>query len=156
MPRATWAIRPESYHEGVKHEWLVANGLGGYASSTAICANTRAYHGLLVAAMHPPVDRRLLLSSLDEELITECKYQLANHQYPGTVHPQGFRHLQEFSLDPFPHFIYQAGDTRIEKTVFMVHGENTTVTQYTASGSGGSMKIVPLVTCRSFHAASVL
>ena len=152
----SWAISPESYHEGVKHEWLVANGLGGYASSTAICANTRAYHGLLVAAMNPPVDRRLLLSTLDEELITDCKYQLANHQYPGTIHPQGFRHLQEFSLDPFPHFTYQAGNTRVEKTVFMVHGENTTVTQYTISGSSGSMKIVPLVTCRSFHAASEL
>ena len=130
--------------------------IGRLRSSTAICANTRAYHGLLVASMHPPVDRRLLLSSLDEELTTECKYQLANHQYPGTVHPQGFRHLQEFSLDPFPHFTYQAGDTRVEKTVFMVHGENTTVAQYTASGSGGSMKIAPLVTCRSFHAASGL
>ena len=156
MSGATWATRPESYHEGVKHEWLVANGLGGYASSTAICANTRAYHGLLVAAMNPPTDRRLLLSSLDEELITECKYQLANHQYPGTVHPQGFRHLLEFSLDPFPHFTYQAGNTRVEKTVFMVHGENTAVTQYTASGSGGSMKILPLITCRSFHVASGL
>lgn len=156
MPRSTWAIRPESYHEGVKHEWLVANGLGGYASSTAICANTRAYHSLLVAAMHPPTDRRLLLSCLDEELTTDCRYQLANHQYPGTVHPQGFRHLQEFSLDPLPHFRYQAGDTRVEKTVFMVQGENTTVTQYTVSGSGGSMRIIPLVTCRSFHAASEL
>lgn len=156
MPGSTWAIRPESYHEGVEHEWLVANGLGGYASSTAICANTRAYHGLLVAAMHPPTDRRLLLSCLDEELTTDCRYQLANHQYPGTVHPQGFRHLQEFSLDPFPHFRYQAGDTRVEKTVFMVQGENTTVTQYTASGSGGSMRIIPLVTCRSFHATSEL
>lgn len=156
IPRATRAIRPDSYNEGVKHEWLVANGLGGYASSTAICANTRAYHGLLVAAMHPPVDRRLLLSTLDEELITERNYQLANHQYPGTIYPQGFRHLKEFSLDPFPNFAYQAGNTRVEKTVFMVHGENTTVIQYTASGTGGSMKIVPLVTCRSFHTASGL
>lgn len=154
----TWSFRPGSYHEGVKHEWLVANGLGGYASSTAICANTRAYHGLLVATMHPPVDRRLLLSSLDEELIAEAerKYQLANHQYPGTIYPKGFEHLLEFSLDPFPRFVYQAGNTRVEKTVFMVHGENTTVVQYTVSGSGGSMKIVPLVTCRSFHAASEL
>jgi len=156
----SWAIRPQSYHEGAKHEWLVANGLGGYASSTAICANTRAYHGLLVAAMPPSMDRRLLLSSLDEELIIESKYQLANHQYPGTIYPEGFRHLQEFSLDPFPHFAYQVGTTRVEKTVFMVHGENTTVTQYTASGSesesSGSMKIAPLVTCRSFHAASEL
>jgi len=102
----SWAIRPQSYHEGVKHEWLVANGLGGYASSTTICANTRAYHGLLVAAMPPSMDRRLLLSSLDEELITERKYQLANHQYPGTIYPEGFRHLQAFSLDLFPHFAY--------------------------------------------------
>lgn len=156
MLGATPTFSPESYDEGIEHEWLVANGLGGYASSTAIGANTRAYHGLLVAAMHPPADRMLLLTSLDEELIADNKYLLANHQYPGAVHPQGFRHLRGFSVNPFPNFAFQAGDIRVDKVVFMIHGENTTVIQYTVSGSGGSMRIVPLVTCRSFHAASDL
>lgn len=154
MLGATPTFRPKSYDKGIKHEWLVANGLGGYASSTAIGANTRAYHGLLVAAMHPPTDRMLLLSSLDEDLIAANKYPLANHQYPGAIHPQGFRHLREFSINPFPNFAFQAGDIRVDKTVFMIHGENTTVIQYTVSGPGGSMRIMPLVTCRSFHAAS--
>jgi predicted glycogen debranching enzyme len=158
MPKATWATRPQSYNEGVKHEWLVANGLGGYASSTTICANTRAYHGMLVAAMHPPTDRMLLLSSLDEELILdgEERYMLSNHQYTGAIYPQGFRFLWEFRLDPFPHFFYKVGDTRVDKTVFIVHGENTTLVHYVVSGAGGLMRIVPLTTCRNFHAASEL
>ncbi len=162
MPRANWRIRPGSYDEGVMHEWLLANGLGGYASSTAIGANTRAYHGLLVAAMRPPAGRMLLLSSLDEELDmdennhTDINYQLSNHQYPGAIYPHGFRYLREFSLDPFPHFVYRVGNTMVDKTVFMVHAENTTLFHYTVSKASGSMMIVPLVTCRSFHAASKL
>jgi hypothetical protein len=64
-------FRPKSYEEGTGREWLVTNGLGGYASSTIIGANTRSYHGLLVAATDPPAERTLLLSSLDEELTTE-------------------------------------------------------------------------------------
>jgi len=162
MPRATWRIRPGSYDEGVEHEWLLANGLGGYASSTAIGANTRAYHGLLVAAMRPPAGRMLLLSSLDEELApdennhTDKNNQLSNHQYPGAIYPQGFRYLREFSLDPFPHFAYRVGNTKVDKTVFMIHAENTTLFHYTVSEACGSMMVVPLVTCRSFHAASKL
>jgi predicted glycogen debranching enzyme len=97
----------ESYEAGTSREWLVANGLGGYASSTAIGANTRAYHGLLVAALSPPTNRWLLLSSIDAEI---NGFSLGNHQYPGVIHPQGFRLLQEFRLDPFPRFIFQAGD----------------------------------------------
>jgi predicted glycogen debranching enzyme len=155
-------IRAGSYDEGVEHEWLLANGLGGYVSSTAIGANTRAYHGLLVAAMHPPVGRMLLLSSLDEELAngennhTDKNNRLSNHQYPGAIYPQGFRYLREFSLDPFPHFAYSVGNTKVDKTVFMVHGENTTLIHYTVSEACGAMMIVPLVTCRSFHSASKL
>lgn len=147
-----FAIRPECYEAGTSREWLVANGLGGYASSTAIGANTRAYHGLLVAALSPPTNRWLLLSSIDEEI---NGISLGNHQYPGAIHPQGFRLLQEFRLDPFPRFTYQAGDLRVEKTVFMVNGENTTIIRYRILGQG-KMRLLPLVHCRNFHAATVL
>ncbi len=98
----------------------------------------------------------LLLSSLDEEIISDKKYQLANHQYPGTIYPQGFALLQQVSFDPLPHFYYLAGNTSVEKTVFMVHGENTTIINYAISKGNGLMRIVPLVTCRSSHAASDL
>jgi len=141
-----------TYESGAGREWLVANGIGGYASSTAVGANTRAYHGLLVAALDPPTDRRLLLASLDEEI---NGISLANHQYPGVIHPEGFRHLREFSLDPLPRFRYQVGETEIEKTVFMLHGENTTIVSYRVKGEG-RIRILPLVHCRSFHAASGL
>lgn len=109
-------FRPESYEQGTSREWLVTNGLGGYASATAIGCNTRAYHGLLVAALTPPGNRRLLLSSLDEEINGQ---KLANHKYPGVVHPQGFRYLQEFWIDPIPRFCYQVGKTSVEKTSYM-------------------------------------
>lgn len=147
-----YIFRPEDYGQGTGREWLVANGIGGYASSTAVGANTRAYHGLLVASMSPPVERRLLLSSLDEEI---NGFQLANHQYPGAIHPQGFQYLREFGFDPLPRFSYTAGDASVEKTVFMVHGENTTIISYRVQ-SEGRMKILPLVHCRNFHAASGL
>lgn len=149
----TQVLSPQSYAEGASREWLVANGIGGYASATAVGSNTRSYHGLLVAALQPPVDRWLWLSSLDEEV---GGVSLANHQYPGTIHPQGFRHLLQFRLDPFPRFVYGVGDCRIEKTVFMIHGENTTVVCYTIRGGRGSMRIVPLLHSRSFHSASGL
>lgn len=75
-------FQPAEYSSGTSREWLVANGLGSYASSTANCSNTRAYHGLLVAATEPPARKRLLLASLDEEL---GEFRLANHQYPGAI-----------------------------------------------------------------------
>jgi predicted glycogen debranching enzyme len=148
-----FALRPQSYEEGAKREWLLANGLGGYASATVAGSNTRAYHGLLVAARQPPADRWLLLSSLDEEIEG---VSLANHQYPGRIHPQGFKYLQEFRQDPIPRFCYRIGGTRIEKTVFMIHNENTTIISYKIKNGKGTMRLVPLVHNRSFHAASPL
>ena len=146
-------FRPESYEQGSAREWLLANGLGGYASATTVGSNTRAYHGLLVAALEPPVDRRLLLSSLDEEI---NGIALANHQYPGAIHPDGFRHLLEFRFDPLPRFSYLAGETIVEKTVSMIHGENTTLISYKISNGEGIMRILPLVHSRSFHRVSDL
>jgi predicted glycogen debranching enzyme len=148
-------FHPKSYQEGAKREWLMTNGLGGYASSTILGANTRSYHGLLVAALDPPTERTLLLSSLDEEMITESgQYNLACHQYPGTIYPEGFRRLEEFRQDPIPTFLYRTENgASIEKKVFMVQGENSTVVRYEIDGFG-LFRVVPLVNCRSFHVAS--
>jgi predicted glycogen debranching enzyme len=86
-------------------EWLETNGLGGFASSTIIGLNTRRYHGLLVAATKPPVARFVLLSKLEETLFIDGnRFDLSANRYPGVVHPQGFRYLKEFRLDPFPVF----------------------------------------------------
>ena len=145
--------RPQSYQDAAAREWLVSNGLGGYASSTLCCSNTRAYHGLLVAALQPPADRWLMLAFLDEEI---DGHHLACHQYPGAIYPQGYQYLREFRQDPFPRICYEVGDIRVEKTVFMFRGENTTIVRYRITGGQGRMNIVPLMHSRSFHAARIL
>src|SRR6476620_11362786 len=82
-------------------EWLETNVTGGFASSSILGLNTRRYHGLLTAAMKPPVGRVLTLSKLEETLIVgDNRYELGVNRYPGTIHPQGFRYLREFRLDP--------------------------------------------------------
>ena len=144
-------FHPADYSQGTAREWLVTNGLGGYASSTANGSNTRAYHGLLVAATKVPTGRRLLFSSLDEEL---GSISLASHQYPGAIYPEGFSHLAEFWTDPFPRFCYRLKKASLEKTVFMVRNENTTVVSYKIRGYRGLLRITPLIHNRSFHAAS--
>jgi predicted glycogen debranching enzyme len=112
-------------------EWLETNGVGGFSSSTITGLNTRRYHGLLVAATKPPVGRILLLAKLEETLFVDGRrYELSANQYPGVVHPQGYKYQAGFRLDPFPVFTYEVEGIIIEKSVFMVQGENTTVIQY--------------------------
>jgi predicted glycogen debranching enzyme len=90
--------------------------------------NTRRYHGLLTAATNPPVGRVLLLSKFEETLIfAGRRYNLSVNRYPGAVHPQGYRYIKEFRLDPFPVFLYEVDGIEIEKRVFTVKDENTTV-----------------------------
>ncbi len=112
-------------------EWLETNGIGGFSSSTISGINTRRYHGLLTAANKPPVGRLVLLSKLEETLVIDgSRYEFSANQYPGVIHPQGFNYQISFRPRPFPIFTYEIDGVRIEKSVFMVHGENTTVVQY--------------------------
>ncbi len=112
-------------------EWLETNGLGGYASSTIAGLNTRRYHGLLVAATRPPVGRLVMLSKMEETLITGGRrYDLSTNQYPQTIHPQGYKFQTGFRQDPFPVFTYRVEGVTIEKSVFMIQGENSVAVQY--------------------------
>ncbi len=135
-------------------EWLETNGLGGFASSTIAGLNTRRYHGLLVAATKPPVGRMVLLSKLEETLIIDGKsFDLSANQYPGVIHPQGYQYQTRFRLDPFPVFTYQVEGVEIEKSVFMVQGENTTVVQYQLKTPHNSVRLEvrPLIAFRDYH-----
>ena len=115
----------------LRREWLETNGIGGYASSTIIGLNTRRYHGLLTAVTKPPVGRFVLLSKLEETLFIDGQaFDLSANRYPRVVHPQGFRYLKQFRLDPFPVFTYEIEAIEIEKSVFMIDGENSTVIHY--------------------------
>jgi len=141
------------------HEWLETNGLGGFASSTVVGLDTRRYHGLLTAALHPPGDRVLLLAKLEETLlIGDRRHELSANQYPGVVHPEGFRLQREFRLDPFPVYVYAVDDLVLEKAVALVHGENTVVVTYTLRGAAPEhevrLEVRPLVAFRDFHATT--
>ena len=145
----------------LRREWLETNGLGGFASSTINGINTRRYHGLLVAATKPPVGRFVLLSKLEETLlVSDRSFDLSANRYPGVVHPQGFRYLKQFRLDPFPVFTFEVEGLEIEKTVFMVQGENTTVIQYEIKDRGTSLpdrialEIRPLIAFRDYHSTT--
>ncbi len=142
-------------------EWLETNGLGGYASSTVSGVHTRRYHGLLTAALQPPVGRYVLLSKFDEALIVNGeRFEFSANEYPGVFHPDGARFLREFRLDPFPVFVYQIAGIEIEKRVFMVQGENTTVIEYELRGLDHdpvpqcTLELRPLLAYRDYHSTA--
>ncbi len=143
--------------QALEKEWLETNGIGGFASSTIVGLNIRRYHGLLIAATHPPAGRSLLLSKFEETLIVGGRrYDLSANQYPGAIYPQGHQWLTSFRLDPFPIFTWEIEGLRIEKSLFLVHGENTAVVSYRLSALSDNeaqcrIEIRPLIAFRDFH-----
>ncbi|MDG6922326.1 MAG: glycogen debranching enzyme N-terminal domain-containing protein, partial [Nitrososphaerota archaeon] len=132
----------KNYDLAKEREWIITNGLGSYASSTVICLNTRRYHGLLVASLEPPVRRTILLSKFEEELeVNGKKYLLAVNRYPGTIYPHGHLHLEQFRFDRYPVFVYRVGNTILEKSIFMPHGDNSCITTYRVIETDSSVRI---------------
>ena len=149
----------QDLEEALSREWLETNGMGGFACSSIAGANTRRYHGLLTAATRPPLGRMVLLSKLEEVLIAgETRIELSVNEYFGAIHPQGFHHLQSFSLDPWPVYVYEAEGTRLQKSVFMVHGSNTSVIEYKVlsapAGAGLKLELRPLIAFRDYHSTT--
>jgi predicted glycogen debranching enzyme len=137
-------------------EWLVTNGIGGYASGTVAGSQTRRYHGLLVAALQPPVGRTQLVSAIDEIVHYDgADFPLATHRWAsGAVDPQGFLLLEDFHLaGSTPVWTYALADALLEKRVWMHQGENTTYIQYTLvrGSSALEMELKVLVNYRDFH-----
>lgn len=141
-------------------EWLLTNGMGGFASSTVAGMNTRRYHGLLVAATDPPLGRVLLLAKLEEVLIVDGRqFDLSTNLYAGgVIHPSGHSNLIDFRLDPFPCFTYSGDGWKLKKFIFMVYGENTTVVEYQFTGErpfqNVKLEVRPLIAFRDYHATT--
>ena len=145
------------FNWATSREWLETNGIGGFACSTAIGLNTRRYHALLTAAMRPPAGRIVLLSKVEEVLVIDGEqFDLSANQYAGAVHPQGYVYLQNFKLDPFPRFTFVVNGVVIEKSLFMIQGQNTTVIQYNLDSPTDHHRIYlelrPLIAFRDYHA----
>lgn len=143
------------FDEAIEREWLITNGLGGYASSTVLEINTRKYHGLLVAALHPPGDRTVCLSKLDEDVIVgNDVYRLGANDFQNVIYPQGHKLIKQFSIAPFPTYTYDLANLRVKKTIFMPKNKNSVSAIYTITNSDRSeatFKIYPLLTCRYYH-----
>jgi len=142
-----------------QREWLVTNGIGGFASGTVAGSATRRYHGLLFAALHPPVRRTLLVSGLDEIIrVGEQSFELATHRWlSGAVSPEGYKLIQNFYLDGLISvWIYQLGPARLEKRIWMQQGENTTFIRYAllASPVPIALELKALINYRDFHSAT--
>jgi len=137
-------------------EWLVTNGIGGFASGTIATGTTRRYHGLLIAALQPPVGRTQLVAALDETVrYGGSTYALATHRWgSGAVSPQGFLYLESFRLEgAVPVWTYALADALLEKRIWMVQGENTTFIHYTLARASSTLEIdlKALVNYRDFH-----
>ena len=161
---------------GLDHEWLVTNGLGGYAAGSILGATTRSYHGLLVVALRSPVTRTVLIAKIDEEVILPdgrtCKLGVNEYQ-DGTIDPQGYRYLDSFWLEgDIPCFLYRLSDTlSLEKRIWMEYGHNTTYVQYTLKNTlvdtddnshqnvahpttAVTLKLLPFCLSRDYHSST--
>lgn len=139
-----------------RREWLVTNGLGGFAAGTVAGINSRRYHGLLVAALRPPLDRALLVAKLDPLATYDGRrYGLTTNAFEdGTVDPHGYRHIEAFRLDGLiPHWSYAIADAILEQQIWMAHGANTTYVTYSLTRASGPLELAltPLCTYRDFH-----
>ena len=137
-------------------EWLVTNGIGGYASGTISGILTRCYHGLLIAALKPPVARTLLLTKLEEIVNYNGQfYDLsANRWADGTVAPQGYLNLESFYLDgTIPVWNFAFADGLLEKRIWMHQGENTTYIRYSYKRGSQplTLSLKALVNYRDHH-----
>lgn len=145
---------PSRFHELLDQEWLATNGIGGYASSTVPGLNTRKYHGLLVAAMSPPLQRMVILSRVEETVRTNGhEDSLACCEYPGVIYPLGHQRLRGFSNEPFPRWAFQGNGWTIQKSLELLNGENTVCLTYTllTAHDPVELSLRPLLALRGIH-----
>lgn len=142
-----------------RREWLVTNGIGSYASGTIAGLLTRRYHGLLIAALKPPLGRTLLLTKLDETAAYDGRlYPLfANRWAGGLIDRAGFHHLERFHLEgTTPVWTFACADALLEKRVWMQLGANTTYVRYDLRRASAplTLTIKALVNYRDHHSST--
>ena len=137
----------------MSQEFLITNGIGGYASSSISFTNTRKYHGLLVASANPPTERSILVHKIEERIkVSDVYYDLSSNKYGEEIHPKGFQYLTEFERQPVPTWMYKHEDWSVSKKIMMVPGSNTTIVVYENLGDNDfEIELHPLFTSRSYH-----
>ena len=138
----------------INREWLITNGIGGYAAGTPIGINTRRYHGLLIAPLMPPAQRHVVLSKLDDSIEVEGeKHNLYSNMCHNFI-SSGFNYLEEFEKEYFPIFTYKVKNIIIKKIICLKYGENTVCVLYKIyndENEDAKLTITPITTLRDFH-----
>lgn len=148
-----------TFQEGLRREWALTNGIGGYAGSSLIGAHNRTHQGYLIASLHPPIERYLVFSKINESLSASAVYSLETSQHKKngqTCYTQGQTYLISFSYDGSVHYTYQAGDITLKKHVCLKHGANVCAIAYEIENNGpdASLTLVPLFNFREHSASS--
>ncbi|MBV8543122.1 MAG: glycogen debranching enzyme N-terminal domain-containing protein, partial [Acidobacteria bacterium] len=147
------ALEPRVLHDferASQLEWIETNGLGGWAGSSVTFANTRRYHGMLVAALPGRTERTVLVSKLDE---TVNGVDLGTNRFPDVIHPRGFERLVSFERGVFPVWQYVASGVKLRKTVVAPNGENLTIVLYEVLDCAKpfELRLSPFVAGRDYH-----
>jgi predicted glycogen debranching enzyme len=141
--RIGW-LRGHDQEALLSREWLVSNGLGGYACGTIIGAPTRRYHGLLIAALPPPLGRTMMLNQLSERLTLPGgeQHDLGAFERADQLQMQGAQRLREFRLEQgLPVWTYELGDYLLEKRLLFVHLQNSVYIQYRLLAGDGDVRM---------------
>jgi predicted glycogen debranching enzyme len=139
-----------------RREWLVTNGIGGFASGTVSGVLTRRYHGLLFVPLEPPVERMLMVSKVEETAVygRESYDLYINRWTGGVLKPNGYHYLERFHLEgATPVWTYAIADALLEKRVWMQQGANTSYVQYRFQRGTSSLTLNArvLVNYRNYH-----
>lgn len=155
------ALTPMSV--GVQKEWVLTNGIGGYAGSSVTGAHARKHHGYLIASLHPPVERFVILSKINECLIRSSrKIDFTVEQYlagdGSTTYREGIEYLNSFTYDGLVHFTTKAPEFTMTKTLAFEYGKNTIAVSYDIQNDGEAATLVltPLFNYRVHHEASTV
>lgn len=154
---------PQDLQSCLEREWLLTNGRGGYASSTVVGIPTRKYHGLLVAAAHPPLQRWLLLSAVLERVgVCGRQHDMTSFPFERTIHPRGYEYQTGFAWDidadgSWVRFVYEHDGVRLVKEVTMPHGRDEVIVRYRLRGPEHeplSLELYPFTPMRDYHSVT--
>lgn len=134
-------------------EWVITNGIGGFASQTVLGINTRKYHGLLVAPLVPPARRYVILSKIDESIEVDGREEILYSNICHNYISEGYKKLESFEKKYNPIFTYNVNGIEIEKQISMIYGKNIVCIYYKIKNTDKDvkMKLAPIMNYRDFH-----
>ena len=149
-----------TFKEGIKREWAVTNGIGGYAGSSMIGAHSRTHQGYLIASLHAPIERYLVFSKINETATVgtrKVSFETSQHRASGkTVYTEGQKFLTSFIYDGSVHYTYETDNFSFEKHITLKRNANVCAVSYelTAGDSDCTFTLTPLFNYREHSESS--